>query len=60
MRRKPPFPTKAEWLARRGRADEQPENPKEQPECHEEQREPDEPGADRPVISFAPRRPYWR
>jgi len=68
MRRKPEFPTRDEWLARRGL---------EQPEPRLEQASPSEAtgtgtdvqtdeqaslGSDqaKPVISFRPKRPYWR
>jgi len=75
MRRKGTFPTKAAWLAKRERADEQPEpGLEQQPESHEEQpEEQSEPGLDeqsesqprlepeaKPVITLRPKRPYWR
>jgi hypothetical protein len=64
MRRKGTFPTKPEWLARRESAEEQSENHEEQDEPRLEQPERSEAkgesSPDRPVITLAPRRPYWR
>jgi hypothetical protein len=65
MRRKPEFPTKEAWLARRRepRLEQGYPGDLEQAQDQDEQQgplEPDERGADRPVITLRPTRPYWR
>ena len=58
MRRKPEFPTKEAWLARRGLGHSS-ASPDASPGSDEQASPGSEPEA-KPVITLRPKRPYWR